>query len=68
MIQRVGVPMHDAIRMASLNPARLLGFAERKGSLVVGKDADLIIIDDDINVYATMCKGEWMFGKEIFNE
>lgn len=64
MIQRVGVSLPEAIRMASLNPAQLLGFGERKGSLEVGKDADLIVIDDDINVCAVMRKGKWMIGKE----
>lgn len=64
MIQQVGVSLPEAIKMASLNPAQLLGFGERKGSLAVGKDADLIVIDDDINVYAAMRKGEWMIGKE----
>jgi N-acetylglucosamine-6-phosphate deacetylase len=64
MIQRVGVPIHDAVRMASLNSSRLLGFAERKGSLEAGKDADLILIDEDINVYAAMRKGQWIFTEE----
>jgi N-acetylglucosamine-6-phosphate deacetylase len=64
MTQRVGVSLPEAIKMASLNPAKLLGFAERKGSLEEGKDADLTVIDDDINVYAVMRMGEWMIGKE----
>jgi N-acetylglucosamine-6-phosphate deacetylase len=64
MIQHVGVSLPEAIQMASLNPAQLLGFGERKGSLAVGKDADLIVIDNDINVYAVMRMGEWMIGKE----
>jgi N-acetylglucosamine-6-phosphate deacetylase len=64
MIQRVGISLPEAIKMASLNPAKLLGFAERKGSLEVGKDADLIVIDDNINICAVMRKGEWMIGKE----
>jgi N-acetylglucosamine-6-phosphate deacetylase len=64
MIQQVGVSLPEAIKMASLNPAQLLGFGEQKGSLALGKDADLIVIDDDINVYAVMRRGEWMIGKE----
>ena len=60
MIQRVGVSLQDAIKMASLNPAKLLGVADRKGSLEVGKDADLIVIDENINVEAVMIKGEWI--------
>ena len=64
MIQRVGVSLPDAIKMASVNPARLLGFGDRKGSLEAGKDADLIVIDDDINVYAAMRKGKWIIKEE----
>jgi len=64
MIQRVGVSLPDAIKMASLNPAQLLGFGDRKGSLEVGKDADLIVIDDQINLYAVMRKGEWMIKED----
>jgi len=64
MIQRVGVSLQDAIKMASLNPAKLLGVADRKGSLEVGKDADLIVIDEDINVEAVMIKGEWILKRK----
>ena len=64
MIHLVGQTLPDAIKMASLNPAKLLGVADRKGSLEVGKDADLIVIDEEINVFAAMCKGKWMFGRE----
>jgi len=67
MIQRVGVPMGEAINMASLNPARLLGVADRKGSLEAGKDADLIIIDDDINVEGVMIEGNWMFKEKVIS-
>jgi N-acetylglucosamine-6-phosphate deacetylase len=61
MVTRVGRSLPEAIEMASLNPARLVGFADRKGSLQVGKDADLIVIDDHINVYATMVGGDWVY-------
>ena len=67
MIQRVGVPMGEAIKMASLNPARLLGVADRKGSLEAGKDADLIIIDEDVNVEGVMIKGNWMFKEDVIS-
>jgi N-acetylglucosamine-6-phosphate deacetylase len=45
-----GCPMHEAIDAASLNPARLLGIAHKKGGIEVGKDADIVLIDDDWNV------------------
>ena len=57
MVKRVGVPLPWAIQMASLNPARALGLEAHKGSLEVGKDADLIVMDEEVNVYLTMVRG-----------
>jgi alpha-D-ribose 1-methylphosphonate 5-triphosphate diphosphatase len=39
------LPLHEAINMVSLNPARAVGIADRTGSLEVGKDADILIVD-----------------------
>ena len=61
MIIRVGRSLPEAIKMASLNPAHLIGVADHKGSLEVGKDADLIVIDEHLEVYATMVNGNWVY-------
>jgi len=58
MIELVGVPMQDAVRMATINPAKVIGVDKRKGSVEIGKDADIIVIDEKINVYATLVKGK----------
>ncbi|MGE5623629.1 MAG: N-acetylglucosamine-6-phosphate deacetylase [Methanocella sp.] len=50
MTKECGVPLADAVRMASLTPAESLGVAERKGSLTPGKDADLVVCDRELNV------------------
>lgn len=42
---------------SSLNAARALGFADRKGSLEPHKDADLVLVDDDIQVHLTVVEG-----------
>ena len=57
----VGYPLQDAVKMASLNPARAMGLADRLGAIHVGKDACLTVIDDDVNVYLTMVKGKVVF-------
>jgi N-acetylglucosamine-6-phosphate deacetylase len=57
----VGVPLLDAVKMASLNPARAMGFASRLGSIAVGKDASLVVIDEQANVYMTMVKGQVVY-------
>ncbi len=47
LIDVVGIPLIEAIRMATLTPARIVGAADRKGSLAAGKDADIVIWNDD---------------------
>jgi N-acetylglucosamine-6-phosphate deacetylase len=44
------VPLWEAVRMASLNPARILGLEGKKGSIAVGKDADLALFDENFTV------------------
>ena len=43
--------------MASLTPARVAGAADRKGSLTVGKDADVVLLTDDLAVHTTIARG-----------
>ena len=59
----VGYPLVDAVKMASLNPARTMGFGERLGSIQPGKDASLTVIDEDVNVYLTVVKGKIVYNQ-----
>lgn len=52
-----GVSLTDAVGMASLNPARVLGIERKKGSLEKGKDADIVIFDKGLKVKHTIVKG-----------
>lgn len=52
-----GIPLHDAIRMLTETPARIASIQADKGALVAGKDADIILFDDDIKVALVMIKG-----------
>lgn len=47
----------DVIRMTSYNPARHIGVLDRKGSLEIGKDADIIICDSQYQIQQVYCKG-----------
>ncbi|SEW55118.1 N-acetylglucosamine-6-phosphate deacetylase [Chitinophaga arvensicola] len=58
MVNLAGVPVATAVRMMSYTPARIMGVADRKGSLVAGKDADIVIFDEDITVQLTMVAGK----------
>ncbi len=57
----VGIPMVEAIRMATLTPAHVIGFDDRKGSLQAGKDADLAVFEDDFTAWRTMIGGQWVY-------
>ena len=57
MVKLVGVPMTDAVRMASLNGAKVLGLEHKKGILAVGKDADLVVLNQDFDVQMTIYEG-----------
>jgi N-acetylglucosamine-6-phosphate deacetylase len=57
VMQWTGLPLHVALAMASLNQARELGIDTRKGSIEVGKDADLVICTADLQPVTTMIAG-----------
>lgn len=61
MVHHVGCSLSEALTMASLTPATVIGVQDRKGSLAPGKDADLVVIDEQVNVYQT-----WVKGKQVF--
>ncbi len=52
------IPLHECVNGASLNPATAIGVADKKGSLEVGKDADIIITDSEFEVKKTIIGGE----------
>lgn len=56
-----GVQLPDALRMGSLNPARVIGVERRLGSLESGKDASIIVVDDDLRITLSMVKGRVVF-------
>ena len=64
MVRVVGVPLQDAVRMASETPARIMGIYDRKGSLLRGKDADILLLDSDINLRGVYSMGEFVKGSD----
>ena len=57
MVEKAGVPLSDAVRMASETPARLLHLDDRKGSLERGKDADVVLLDRNLQVRSVWSRG-----------
>lgn len=55
--QNTDLPLWQCVKCASLNPATMLGVADKKGSIEIGKDADIIITDNEFNVNTTIIGG-----------
>ena len=60
--QTAGVPLVEAVRMASLTPARILGAADSLGSLAAGKRADFVILDERLRAQSVYVAGDPVFG------
>lgn len=56
------IPLYECVNCASLNPAKAIGMDRTKGSLEVGKDADIIITDAEFNVEKTIIGGTVRYG------
>ena len=61
VLDHTSLPVNEVFKMASLNPATAIHVADRIGSLEAGKDADIIIVDNDINVLRTIKKGRTIY-------
>lgn len=59
-VTKAGIPLEDVARMASETPARIMGVYDRKGSLAPGKDADIMMFDENLNL-----TGVVQMGREI---
>lgn len=59
-VHGAGIPLLDAVRMASATPARVLGLGSRKGQLAPGFDADVLLLDGDLRP-----KAVWVRGKSV---
>jgi N-acetylglucosamine-6-phosphate deacetylase len=61
MVKMAEVPLREAILMMSSTPARIMGVEAKKGALIPGKDADIVIFDEDIQIQETIIGGERIF-------
>ncbi|MBQ1261139.1 MAG: N-acetylglucosamine-6-phosphate deacetylase [Clostridia bacterium] len=61
VLDHTTLPVNEVFNMASLNPAKAIRKADRIGSLEAGKDADIIIADENINILRTIKKGRTIY-------
>ncbi|MGW7643091.1 N-acetylglucosamine-6-phosphate deacetylase [Streptomyces bobili] len=59
------LPVQDVVAALSANPARLLGMDDRVGSLEPGKDADLVLLDDNFDLKGVMRQGVWVVEPQL---
>jgi imidazolonepropionase-like amidohydrolase len=64
---REGLPYDAALRAITLNPAEIIGVADRVGSIEAGKDADLVVFDGDPFAVATKVKQVFINGETVYN-
>ena len=55
----------EALEVATLHPAQLLGITDHKGTLEYGTDADFLLLDDDLNVKATYIGGQKVYDRNV---
>ncbi|MBA7562119.1 N-acetylglucosamine-6-phosphate deacetylase [Candidatus Atribacteria bacterium 1244-E10-H5-B2] len=65
IVKFVGLSIQDAVKMATINPAKVIGVDDKKGSLTKGKDADIVVLDEDVNVVMTVVGGRIVYEKQF---
>jgi N-acetylglucosamine-6-phosphate deacetylase len=63
MIQIAGVPLIEAVRMMTVTPARIMKVDKHKGSIAPGKDGDIVIFDNEINIQTAIVRGEILYNQ-----
>ncbi len=61
LVRLAGLPLSEAVKMATWNPARIMGIAAERGVLAPGRVADVVAFDHDLNVKLTMVEGRIVF-------
>ena len=64
MVNAVGVPLQDAVKMATINPATVAGVADRQGQLAPGYAGDLTVLDAGLDVRMTVVAGRVVYDRD----
>lgn len=66
LVKLAGLPILEAVRMATVTPAQVLGIAHERGTVAPGMKADLVVFDEDFNVHITIVEGSIVYAKEEY--
>jgi len=64
MVNKVGISLPKAIQMASFNPTKSIGIDDKKGSLESGKDADMVILNKNLETELTVVAGKVVYRRK----
>ncbi|WP_163099157.1 N-acetylglucosamine-6-phosphate deacetylase [Peribacillus alkalitolerans] len=59
------LPLEDVIKLATVNPAKQIGIFDRKGSIAQGKDADLVVLNEQLEIVMTICRGKIVYHQPL---
>ena len=68
MVQDMGLPLETAVRCAAVNPAKSIGIYDRYGSIAPGKVANLVLLNQELEVMTVILNGEEYNGLLIAND
>jgi N-acetylglucosamine-6-phosphate deacetylase len=60
-IENTGISLFEAVRTVTENPAKVLRIYDKKGSICIGKDADITLFDENFNIFGTYVKGKKVY-------
>ncbi|WP_077601548.1 N-acetylglucosamine-6-phosphate deacetylase [Oceanobacillus sojae] len=63
MLKLDGVKLTDIVKMTAENPAKQVGIFDKKGSIEIGKDADFVLLNDEMDIVYTVCRGKIAYQK-----
>lgn len=63
LVEKLHMPLEEVIKLSSLNACQFYGYGDRKGSIKIGKDADLVVISDDYKALVTYVEGCKVFDR-----
>ena len=64
LVEKLHMPLEEVIKLSSLNACNYYGFGDKKGSIKIGKDGDVVVISDDYKALATYVMGEKVFDRK----